>query len=389
MEPQVYQYKFAKALRERGYETILFTISEKYKINYDFYNQAFDKIYCSDFEFRGENIKNIKYLLKKGPKLLYFLIKSKLIKPDVVIGLSGINWQVKFARKYFYKKIPFIFFTHDMRSHFFESKKSALKQNLEFEIEAEKYNFENADGIIHKGAPEGLEAIQGRIFNKVKLPKLQLSFEPYCSKEFQVPINKDKLSKKDKELHLVYVGFFWTNQGEAGSHFFNKLLDQKIHLHLYITGIGDDLSKEEKLDYLNDFFPGCKENKYFHIHPTLPPKDLIPEISKYDFGLFPLIPLSKENIEPKFCASNKIASYLEAGLPLITPEELIFLNKTLKSYGLDIIYNDKNIMGLNKRLKKLDYEDLINKLKKMREEYSIEKNINKLQEFIEEVIKNK
>ena len=62
--------------------------------------------------------------------------------------------------------------------------------------------FENSDGIIHKGSPDELnpEYVNDRVLGpNIKLPKFKLSFPPYCSMDFIVPINNKKLSKKDKE----------------------------------------------------------------------------------------------------------------------------------------------------------------------------------------------
>ena len=67
----------------------------------------------------------------------------------------------------------------------------ALKKGLKkFEINSEKFCFEKADGIIHKGAPDELKFLEGRIFEKINFAPLQLTFHPYCSKEFMIPFNK-------------------------------------------------------------------------------------------------------------------------------------------------------------------------------------------------------
>ena len=388
MEPQIYHYKIAKNLQKKGYETILFTISDKDDKDIDFYIPVFDKIYRSKFEIRKPGLKYIFYALKKAPRMIRFLIQSKLIKADVVIGISGINWQIKLAKKYLYKNKPFIFFTHDIKSQFFNSKKEALRINPNFEVEAEKYNFENCDGIIHKGSPEELNAINGRVFKNINFSQPQLSFEPYCSKEFFVPINKNKLSKKDNEIHIVYVGFFWTNQDDAVTNFIKKILDQKIHFHVYQKNMAHHLPMEKEKDYVNNYFSKIINNKYFHIHDTLPPKELIKEISKYDYGIFPHIPISKNNIEPQFCASNKIASYLEAGLPPICDRGLKHLRKVLTSYGIDISFDSNDIETLGKKLKEKDYKVLEKNVEKAREDYSVENNIEKLDTFIKDVIKN-
>jgi hypothetical protein len=306
-----------------------------------------------------------------------------------VIGTSGINWQIKFAHKFSYRKFPFIFYTHDIRSQFFASKSEAFEKIHKFEIEAEKYNFEKSDGVMHKGDPEELKYLEGRIFDKINFPELQLSFLPYCSEDFFVPINKNKLSKGDREFHLVYVGCFLVQHDKVIIPLINKLLNQKIHVHIYPSGFTLHLQKGEEEEYMKDFFSTCSNNPYFHLHDTLPPKNLISEISKYDFGIFPYISILENRIEPFFTTGNKIASYLEAGLPVIVEEHFKFLNKFLKSYKLGISYNTKNILNLNKKLKSLNYPLFQKRIEKAREDFSVEKHFKRLEDFVEKVVDKK
>ncbi|MDO8516832.1 MAG: hypothetical protein Q7S33_01795 [Nanoarchaeota archaeon] len=391
--PPIFVYKLAKEFRRKGYETVLFTICEKNKLDWKFYREAFDKIICSDFEFRKPNLKTIPYVLKKGPSLLRFLFLSKFTKPYAVIGVVGGHWLIKCVHKLFYKKYPFIFHTFDIRSQAYFSMQQALSLMPKFETEAEKYIYEVGDGIIYKGAPDELKYLEGRIFDKINFSELQLNFLPYCSKDFFVPLNKNKLSKKDKELHMVYVGSLVVEMAKETSEFFNKILNQKIHLHVYTIDIASHLSKEKEKEYIKNIFSSCINNPYFHLHETLSPKELIPEISKYDFGLFPWIKsdsdLSKNNIMARFCMSNKTASYLEAGIPVVFDTEYTYLNKLMKSYGLDLSYNDKSILTLNKRLKSLSYPLLEKKVEKTREDYSVEKNFDRLEDFIKKVVAKK
>jgi len=67
-----------------------------------------------------------------------------------------------------------------------------------------------------------------------------VTFSPYCSKELIVPINKNKVSLRDKEIHLVTL----ESMGSAGSisegsmvyllDFAREFAKQKIHMHIYI-----------------------------------------------------------------------------------------------------------------------------------------------------------
>lgn len=57
-----------------------------------------------------------------------------------------------------------------------------------------------------------------------------------------------------------------------------------MHMHIYT--FVSHLPKNEEEKYLKNYFDEIKDNPYFHLHAPLGPKELIPEISKYDFGLW-------------------------------------------------------------------------------------------------------
>lgn len=384
--PSILMYKIARLLRQNNYSTTLFVMCEKERINYKFFNEAFDTIICSDFRFRKPNLKNAFQILSRIPSLLRFTYLMKKYKPYVVIGVSGNNWQIKLVRKYFFKKEPFIYFPYDIRSLFYKSKEAALRGGMpEFEIMAEKYCFENSDGFIHKGAPYESEPIQGRIFDKVKMPRFDFNFQPYCSEDYIVPLNKDKLSKKDKEIHVVYTGFLADNpeSKKIFIQYFKSLLNQKIHLHSYT--IVPHISKEEERLYVKNYFKEIEGNPHLHLHEPLGAKELIKEISKYDYALWLAYETTLDNIDQIYGVGNKISTYLEAGLPILYDEKSIYLGKLLDSFGIGVEFNAKNLDSIKKRLKQVNYKILEKKLEKARKEYSLNNNFPRFKKFIEEV----
>lgn len=391
--PTVMIYKLALLFKKNNYKTILFTNCDKEFIDLNYYKEVFDEIIYSDFKVSKENLSNPIYLTRKIPNLARFFIKLKTIKPYVVIGNAGNNQELKFIYKNFLKKYPFIYFPYDIISHFFSSKENALRSDLSpkiKELEAEKYLFENSDGILHKGGSEELKPLEGRIFKKIKFASLQLNFSPYCSKEFIVSINKDKLSKKDKEIHIVYTGFLANNKESATifRKYFKEIMDQKIHLHIYSTV--NHISKKEETEYVSNFFKDLKEEEYLHLHKPLNPKVLTKEISKYDFSLWLAYETNENNIEAIYSIGNKISTYLEAGLPIIYNENSIFIDKILKYYGLELSFTNENLINIKKRLEKLNYEKMIKNLEKAREDFNMDKNFPRLEEFIKKVVaKNK
>ncbi len=386
--PTIMIYKIAKILKKNRYSPILFTMCEKDLFDYKFYKGAFNKIICSNFQFSKENLKSIPYFLERIFSLLKFIIQLKSSKPYVMIGTLGGNWQLKLVHKYFLKKYPFIYFPYDIISHFFYSREEALKTTKSFEIEAERYCFENCDGILHKGAPEELYPLKGRIFKNLNLTNLNLNFLPYCSKEFIVS-NKHKLSQKDKALHFVYIGGF-PNEPiflEKLHFFIKKTILQKIHLHFYT--LIDHIKRKNEKDYISQLYFPFYNNSYFHLHQSLGPKEIISEISKYDYGFFLSYKRNLGDIERAFTLGNKVSSFFEAGLPIVYDSSFTFIDKLLSSYGLGISFNDKNIMHLKKHLKKLNYTSLVKRVEKARKDFDIEKNFPRLESFIEAVIAKK
>jgi len=376
--PTVMIYKMAKLLKKNGYETILFAICEKERINYNLYSEAFDKIICSNFQFMKSNLTNPFYLLKRIPSLINFLIYMKLLKPYIIIGVSGSNWQLKLTHKYFLKKYPFIYFPYDILSHYI----GLGPRPPEFEIKAEKYLFENSEGIIHKGDINELDYIKENIYPKLNISEKQLSFLPYCSKEFIVPINKDKISEKEGGIHLVYIGFLFNDPASSKKfkYFLKELISQKINIHIYT--LINHISKEQENNYINNFFSSFKDNKYLHLHfSSFGEKEIVSEISKYDFGIWPVPSISKE-----LGTGNKLASYLEAGLPFFCEDTATFLcEKIMKQYKIDLTFNKDNIESISKKIKKLNYEKIIEKIEKARNDFDMDKNFLRLQNFIEEI----
>jgi len=385
--PTIMLYKMARLFKKNNYPVVLLTMCEKNQINYKFYKNAFDKIICSDFQFTKSNL-NFKYIFKKSFNLIKFLAYMRFIKPKIIIGVSGSNWQLKLAHKYFFKKYPFIYFPYDILSHFFNTPEDISKRGPpKFELEAEKYCFENSDGIIHKGDPNELNFLKKTAYKRITPVNKQLSFLPYCSKEFNIPINKNKLSEKDNRLHIVYPGFFFADPKSFEEYLkiFNDFFKQKIHIHIYSTV--NHISKEEESKYSKNLFKELLYNKYFHLHNPIEPKELIPEISKYDFGCWFAYRFDLSEI--KFHTGNKIASFLEAGLPIIYNAECRFLDKLLRYYDIGVSFNKQNAINLKKRVKKLNYKKLEKNVIKAREDFDMDKNFPRLESFIEEVIRSK
>jgi len=236
-------------------------------------------------------------------------------------------------------------------------------------LKLEKFCMLRANKIIHKGLKNELEFLSyyGKIKNKPHYlfrefinPDLVQNYEP-----------KHKLSKKDGEIHLVYVGGFTSVNlpyAESIWDFYTKITRQKMHLHIYSWF---DKKSENKLKEIN------LKDPYFHYEGIINHDLLIKEISKYDYGIN-LHTWNRTKIKKNYFIStqfaNKYFDYFSAKLPLICLNELVATVNFLDKYkiGFHIDYDEV------KSLKKLLIKNKKNYPKMIK---NIDKAIAQLQDF--------
>lgn len=395
--PTIMIYKIAKIFKEKGDETVSIRILESRGLSNDFYKQAFDEIRSFNLGFFKMSFKHLPSifvsLLKKLKNIVQTSIFILKLKPYVIFARAKPSWPCALMRIIF-KKTPLIYFPYDIRSESCSSREIAKQKGLkDFEIDSEKYCFEKADGILHKGAQNELKFLEGRIFEKINFTPLQMMFLPYCSKEFIVPINKNKLSKKDRELHIVQVSSVSSADLEGCSFlfdYFKEFTKNKIHVHLYTKP--NTLSKEGIINSFKQTYKKEINSKYFHLHEPKNPKELIKEISKFDFGIVIIHPLNKtdDSLEANVGLGNKLSSYLEAGIPFFYSPEIKFVDSIMNNYGLRLYLKDeKNIKNIKKKIKKLNYARLEKKIKKARKDFSMENYFPELEKFVRKVANRK
>jgi len=401
--PTVMVYKIAKLLREKGHETILIKLLEAKGASKEFHSRGFDKIVSFELSFFKLDLKNIFSIMFSLTKNLRNITKAFFsilkLKPSVIIARASPSWPPALA-KIISREIPFIYFPYDIRSQYYDTPKRARKAGMPwFEIKAEKFCFENADAVIHKGDPEELKYLNGRMLGEnIKFPKKIINFMPYCSKDFMIPLNKNKLSKKDNQIHIVYVGSMGTVGPSGGEYVFENIepfVKQGIHVHMYTRP--NSVSKEDVKNFFEEDSEFTKKYKdviksnFFHLETPVEPDELIPKISKYDFGIWPAPKKKYPDVEPDFAMGNKLSSYLEAGIPFISNSINKFINQVGKNYGIVFIYNLKNkdeMKNLKKNILKINKKELEKNTIKAREDFLMEKQFPRIERFIMDVIRN-
>lgn len=327
--------------------------------------------------------KIISYVIRKIPsiiKVIYRINGIKKIKPDFVIARATPNWLCWLAKKTF-NNSPFIYFPYDVRSNCYKNLDEALRLGIpKMEISAEKYCFEKSDGIIHKSDEDELKILNNEVLGNIKINCPTLYFFPYCLKKFFSPINeKEKLSKKDKNIRLVYVGHVPFDEGWIDG--IEQLSKQKIYLHLYSKTV--NLSQLEEENRIKRSLNKVLNNKYLKIHKAVSQELLSKEISKYDYGMYSYS--TKEEINAAMATGNKLASYMEAGLPIICPEWYKSTAKIIKGYKIGLIFKPHQFNFLKDTIKKSNYKKLQKNILKTREKLCMEKQFPRLLEFFKEV----
>lgn len=250
------------------------------------------------------------------------------------------------------------------------------------EYEREKYCFQHANGIIHRGPKIEIDYYKSHGY-KITCPMLR--YLDYCNKEFFAEPNVKKLSSEDRKYHIAHIGSgIFSHQGVA---MIKKIIKQKIHYHLYSIPhslISPNIFKE--LIMLN------KNEKYFHFEKPVPFDKVAIEISKYDFGAHIREKKSYQGFSPiilKVVTSNRIYTYLEAGLPIMISDHYECMKKIVEENKVCLSVKDEELNNLHNIIDKCNYEELRANVFKVREKLLIDNYAEKLEEFYDSIIQGR
>jgi hypothetical protein len=166
-----------------------------------------------------------------------------------------------------------------------------------------------------------------------------------------------------------------------GSHYdlreiFRRIADQRIHIHFYPT--------KDKITRSNKAYKRLSEkHNLIHYHEPMKYKELLYEITRYDFGWAGLN-TAKNCRHLEVAIQNKIFDYIGCGLPIIT-----FPHYSIKSFieknGFGYVIKDLN--ELAKTLKHIDTRGIHDHLLRNRYRMTVENNISNLVDFYNELVK--
>lgn len=375
--PSMWQYKIAKELKKRKYQTVIFLILKIKEYDLKTCKKAFSEIYTLNLENLNP-ISVLKAFFSNMFVFIYFLWKLLTIEPYVSISEGAAHYVAALFIMFFKRKCKRIYFPYDMN---FARLKNPEKFIPKHELIGERYAFKHCDGLMYKSG-EGELKFLPKEFDVFSKPNL--AFPCYVLSEWNQKYNKKKkLSSKDKEIHLAFVGQMSVKSiiGDPIKNVFKEIVSQRMHIHVYT------FRTELPENQLKEIAPTKELKKFFHLHDYVLPNKLSEELSKYDFGLFPVdySQYAKPGVE-KFASANKVASYFEAGLPVITKKTVEIYAKHIRKHKIGILVNEK-YSDIRKLIEKSNYQKIVENVCKFREEYSVSNHIDELIKFIDSLTK--
>jgi glycosyltransferase involved in cell wall biosynthesis len=247
-------------------------------------------------------------------------------------------------------------------------------ESLSQYCEEERRANEESDGRIY--ATEGIGEYVQQHYDVN--PENDLVFHNYVSESVMPRNFKEKLSKEDGDVHIVYIGFI-TSVVE-GSHYdlrhtFKDIASHGMHIHIYPTNNLITLS--------NDSYKKLADsNEFIHFYSNMNRKELLKEITQYDFGWAGFNGAeNKKHLDIAF--PNKVMEYVACGLPVLAfPHKTI--QRFIEQYGVGLVFDA--IDELEELLKSGSPSNIRETVLNSRHCFAIENQISRVVDFYEQIL---
>jgi len=310
-----------------------------------------------------------------------YLFRNQYHLRRILKQMKGVYLYHAFAPKSFYPdlvrltvKEPFLIDVQDVFSCYYGLNPGI--RWLKEELPHERNCLLRSDGIVAQSLEPNI-AIR-RFGEGTKPPAI--FFPLYCDNDM-FRVNTKILDPRD--IHIVYAG------GVAGSHRdrshygsiqFHGLIGildaQKIHFHIYPSpsNIRADYEEYEQI---------ALEKEYFHFHTPVAQDQMATEMNRYHFGILPFFSAHSGQSGEKYRVATalKLFNYIEAGLPILVSEDLVYQSWIVSRYEAGIPIGKDDPARLREIILKYDYSMLAANLARRREEISLEMHIPRLLKF--------
>jgi glycosyltransferase involved in cell wall biosynthesis len=274
-------------------------------------------------------------------------------------------------------EVPVIHDVHEVLSlHHSGFFKDDDEESLAKYREEEKKACEGSDGRIY--ATEGIKRYIRQQYDVDR--NNGMVFYNYASNSMVPNHFKEKLSARDGEIHIVYVGCLTSL---VNSHYnlreiFKKIADQDLHIHFYPTS--DEITESNEI-----YRDLSRRSRFMHYHHTMEYRSLLHEITKYDLGWAGLN-RAKNGRHLDIAIQNKIFDYISSGLPVISFPYKTML-RFIEENSVGLIINDVN--ELSRTLKQTDINKLRQRIMTVRHKLTAENHISELVDFYYRMIEVK
>lgn len=328
-------YKIIKALVKKGFEVECY-----------FYTQiAYDQGIKN--EIKKESTFFYEY--SNVSELMCYLVHSDAFVCHYMMlwGNAG-NANILLQKKKMF--MPIIVEDYDvMNGNFFVTSEMSIRR--------ERFAYEHADGVVFRQF--FIEYLKKH--DNYSFKREPLLFLDYYSKDDQLKINELEGDDHSHEYSIVYAGGLQA-EGDFCSvpiilEFATKCKNANWHFHLYLR---DDNA------YFRKVFNQLEEdNPFFHYHGHRPWKELLKEMSSYDFGI---MPSSNVIWNPryrkydftvnsfKYSVSSKYFDYLCSGLPVVSgvqrEESKLFKNEGMLEWCSVEDFEPKILEKKSKRMRR-------------------------------------
>ena len=307
-------------------------------------------------------------------------ILSAIQKEDVHIihAFTLPSYQIKDAIRF--TEVPVVMDVQDMHVSYFGLNTPKLYMKLDLPYES--YSIEHSAGIVS----QSIELTNAtRAYGIQKRPPT-LFFPVYCD-DTQLLTPPEKV--EEDEIHVVYAGSI-AGSFQDDHHFgsmklfwlIEALAGQKIHFHIYPSP-----TMRFRDLILAEYQEWDDKEPYFHLHESVPQKQLAEELSNYHYGTIPffLEDTGRSANKLGLGTSQKLYNYIEVGLPVIISEDLRFQAWMSKRYGAGIPVKKQDFHSIRTKLEVVDYADRRSFLLENRTTVTLGNNISRLVKFYQQL----